>query len=292
MKKLLTSAIQCCCSIIRNTKHQDGLVEKQDIRQFLLKFTGGNVKLTKNNDTGIAFIEIDHAEKKNAMSGKMMVDFRDCVKELETWQEGKGVILHGAGKNFCSGGDIDFLKQMSGEVASNTMSIWMANSLCSMQKLPLVTLCLLTGPTFGGGAEMVAYCDYIVVADNVKYGFVHGKLGITTAWGGATALVQKLGKRKALDLLLTSRIMNAQDCIDIGFADSIVSSEGALEKTVEWFKGKLIHDVQLVRTFKDISNHLTFDNHEEMVKFEILQFSKVFGAPLNKAILSKKIKHV
>lgn len=221
-----------------------------------------------------------------------MVDLKDCVEELKLWQEGKGLIIYGAGKNFCSGGDLDFIKQIPGEIAGSAMGTWMADTLYSIQKLPLISLCLLTGPSLGGGAEIAAHCDYIVVADNVKCGFVHGKIGITTAFGGATALSQKLGKHKTLDLLLTSRIMNAQECIDIGLADVVVKSGNALEEAVEWFKTKLIHDVKLVRAFKETSNYLKPASREQMVKFEIMQLSKVWGAPLNKALLEKKIKHV
>lgn len=221
-----------------------------------------------------------------------MVDLRDCIDELKLWQEGKGMILYGAGKNFCSGGDLDFAKQLPGEIAGPTMGKWMSETLYSLQKLPLITMCLLTGPSLGGGAEIASHCDYIVVADNVKCGFVHGKMGITTAWGGATALSQKLGKHKTLDLLLTSRIMNAQECLDSGFADFIVNSENALQEAVEWFKTRLIHDVQIIRAFKQVTNYLEPASREQMVKDEIMQMSKFWGGPLNRAILAKKIKHV
>lgn len=221
-----------------------------------------------------------------------MVDLKDCIEELELWKDGKGVVIYGAGKNFCSGGDLDFVKQIPGELAANAMGIWMADTLRSMKKLPLISLCLLTGPALGGGAEIATHCDYIVVADNVKCGFVHGRIGITTAWGGATALSQRLGKRKTLDLLLTSKIMNAEECLDVGFADAVVKSENALEEAVEWFKTKLIHDVHLVRAFKEVSNYADSVNYEEMVKSEITQLSKFWGAPLNKSLLEKKIKHV
>lgn len=221
-----------------------------------------------------------------------MVDLRDCIEELEQWQEGKGLVLYGAGKNFCSGGDLDFVKQIPGELAGNAMGTWMADTLYSMQKLPMVSICLLTGPALGGGAEIATHCDYIAVADNVKCGFVHGKIGITTAWGGATALAQKLGRRKALDLLLSSKIMNAKECIDVGFADVVVKSDNAMDEAVEYLKTKLIHDVQLIKAFKEVFSCLEPAEREEMVKFEIVQLSKFWGGPLNRALLEKKIKHV
>lgn len=220
-----------------------------------------------------------------------MVDLRDCIEELQLWQEGKGVIIYGAGKNFCSGGDLDFVKQIPGEKAGSTMGHFMAKTLHSMQKLPLVTMCVLTGPSLGGGAEIATHCDYILVADNVKFGFVHGKIGIPTAFGGTTALTQRIGKYKALDLLLTGKVMNAEECMQVGFADAVVGSENALEQAVEWFKAKLIHDARVVRAFKETCAFLEPGSRKQMVNFEIFQLSKFWGAPLNQSLLAQKIKH-
>ncbi|XP_072375842.1 ethylmalonyl-CoA decarboxylase-like [Diabrotica undecimpunctata] len=97
----------------------------------------------------------------------MYVDFFKCVLELENWKNGKALILYGEGPNFCAGGDLDLQKR-------------------KIRKLPLISVSLLHGATLGGGAEISTFCDYILVSDNTKLGFVQGRMGITTAWGGGT----------------------------------------------------------------------------------------------------------
>lgn len=118
--------------------------------------------------------------------GRMMVDFRDCVEELERWEEGKALILHGKDGNFCSGGDLDFARASGFPEAARGMSTWMQDALTRLHRLPMVSVCLVQGFALGGGAEIAVSCDYILAAENAKLGFVHGKMGIITAWGGAT----------------------------------------------------------------------------------------------------------
>lgn len=189
-----------------NNTDSHNVVEESfsSIREYLSSFKGGKISLNKNSENGIATIVLDNPEKKNAINGNflkyimyfrifsvfssgcMMVDFRDCVEELEKWEEGKGVILCGKGGNFCSGGDLDFARASGNPQGAWRMSTWMQDSLKRLKNLPLISVCLIEGPSLGGGAEISTFCDYIIAADNVKYGFVHGRLGIITAWAGAS----------------------------------------------------------------------------------------------------------
>ncbi|KAK4878114.1 hypothetical protein RN001_010620 [Aquatica leii] len=216
------------------------------IRTKLNKYPGGKVLLEKDDNSGIARIILDHPERCNALSGHMMVELRDCVEDLETWVTGKGVILTGWGTNFCSGADLNFARASSPQDGFD-MSVWMQDVLVRLQKLPLVSCCLVHGASIGGGSELSVFCDYIVAADDVKYGFVQGKMGITTAWGGGTRLALRVGQRKALDLLLTSKVMNARECFGFGIVDAIVSSERALHEVTEWFSKKLRHEREVIR---------------------------------------------
>lgn len=220
----------------------------------------------------------------------MLVDLRDCVEALKSWKEGKGVIIHGAGRNFCSGGNLDFIQQIPDTKSANALSRWTVDTLTAMQKLPLVTLCLLTGPSLGGGAEIATYCDYILVSDNVRCGFVHGKMGITTAWGGATQLVRRIGKHKALDLVLTCKVMNAGECVEVGFANDVVESKAALEQATKWFASKLWLNSALVRAYKETVTAADLYSCEEATEFERCTLAKFWGGPLNQLALKKRAK--
>ncbi|KAK5637940.1 hypothetical protein RI129_012235 [Pyrocoelia pectoralis] len=260
------------------------------IRAKLLNFPGGHVSLVKDHNSGIAELILDHGEKRNAMSGQMMVEFRDCIEDLENWKEGKGLILRGAGCNFCSGGDLDFAK-ISTPQDGLDMSTWMQNALMRLQMLPLVSVCLVHGPCLGGGAEMSIFCDYIIVADDVKFGFVQGKMGIITAWGGGSRLVQRIGHSRALEVLLTSKIMNAEECLSIGLVELVTPSPVDVSKVRDWLKTRLFLPHQITRSFKTIASNTHLYNYGDALKLEREIFAPFWGGTINKEAISRNIKH-
>lgn len=115
-----------------------------------------------------------------------MVDFRRCVEALEAWEDGKGVLLCGMGESFCGGGDLDFARKCNTELDAYCMSNLMQDVLNRLRKLPLLTVALIQGPVIGGGAEITIFCDHVLAVENTKLGFVHARMGITTAWGATT----------------------------------------------------------------------------------------------------------
>ncbi|RZC37384.1 ECH domain containing protein [Asbolus verrucosus] len=265
----------------------------EEIEAFLSRFDSGEIILSnKFFDKGLAVIYFNNPGKKNAVSGKMMVQFRKCVEQLEQWKEGKAVLLCGLGGNFCSGGDLDFARASGTQKSALNMSNWMQDTLRRLQKLPLFSVCLIQGPTLGGGAEISTYCDFIIATEDVKYGFVHGKLGIITAWGGTTRLVKKVGAKKALNLLLTSQILSASDCLDSNIADHIVPVQDCLARAIEWIDTRLQHPPVIVRSFKKAVYQAATDTTENSFNYEKKLFSLTWGSELNRAALAKNIKHV
>ncbi|XP_031331093.1 ethylmalonyl-CoA decarboxylase-like isoform X2 [Photinus pyralis] len=260
------------------------------IRKMLVKFPGGGVSLIKDERSGIAEIVLDYPEIRNGMSGVMMVELRERVLQLENWTSGKGLILRGKGGNFCSGGDLNFAKSSTAEEGL-AMSVWMRDTLTRLQRLPLVSVCLVHGPCLGGGAEMAVFCDYILAAEDVQYGFVHGKMGIVTAWGGGTQLVQRIGRARALDLFLTARVMSAEECVEIGLAEAVVASPVDLSKVTNWLKLRLTLPSQITRAFKTIvsSNHM--NSQEDALNAESETFAPFWGGAMNKEALNRNIKH-
>ena len=118
--------------------------------------TNGEVILKKLDPQrkGIAVISISNHQRKNAMTGSMMVQLAEIVDELETWNEGTAVILHGKDGTFCSGADLTFAKTILTPEQGKEMCSLMHNTLRRLGKLPMISVAAIEGRALGGGAEV------------------------------------------------------------------------------------------------------------------------------------------
>lgn len=278
------------------------------------KYEGGNIELTKDDANGIATIKINHPERRNALSGilnyitdcrdfmvkfnsltgRMMVDLWNAVNVLSNWKDGKGVILYSVGETFCSGGDLNTVRKISNPDDGFKMATLMHKTLTCLHQLPLISVALVQGKALGGGAELATACDFRLFTGKGEIGFVQGKMGVVTGWGGGTRLVQLLGQHRALELLLTSRQVSASEALSLGLANDIVKSVElleAVEETKQWLQLKLNHAPQIVHALKQIVATARAVPYEESLKNERQVFAMLWGGDANKKALEQNIKH-
>ncbi|CAG7728012.1 unnamed protein product, partial [Allacma fusca] len=116
------------------------------VKDHFKQFQGGRVILTKDEDSGVAFICLDHPEKKNSFSGKMMVELNEIISELQGWKSGKGLILHSKGNVFCSGVFLDMAKNfLNDPEQAYWMSFLMQDSCRRFLSLPFISVALVQG---------------------------------------------------------------------------------------------------------------------------------------------------
>nr|CAD7443467.1 unnamed protein product [Timema bartmani] len=265
-----------------------------EIRHSLQQYKGGSIDLTLDDDTSIATLCLNHPEKKNAISGQMMADLEDSVNTLERWSQGKGVILYGSNGMFCSGGDLDMVRQISNPDDGYRMASFMQHLLDRLQKLPIISLALIEGSgALGGGAELAISCDYrLLTSSAAGIGFVHARMGIAPAWGGGIRLVHTVGPHQALDLLLTARVVPPQEAVKIGLVSSIIDSEDSLGQATKWLSEKTKFDTTVVRAIKEIVSNARDDSNCDLLSEERKIFAPLWGGPANKAALLKNIRHI
>nr|SVE78248.1 EOG090X06RW [Daphnia lumholtzi] len=224
----------------------------------------------------------------------MMVNLWNAVNELEDWKSGKGIILHSIGETFCSGGDLNTVRQISNPDEGYKMSTLMHNTLTRLHQLPLISVALIQGKALGGGAELATACDFRLFTENGEIGFVQGRMGVVTGWGGGTRLVQLLGQHRALELLLTSRQIAAPEAVALGLANGITTSSElteAVEEAKQWLQPKLCHAPQIVHALKHIVATARSVPYEESLLNERQVFAMLWGGVANKKALEQNIKH-
>jgi ethylmalonyl-CoA/methylmalonyl-CoA decarboxylase len=250
------------------------------------RYEGGEVKLTLDEITGIATICLDHSEKKNCLSGKMMVELNDAMGKLEKWQRGKGLILYSEGDMFCSGSFLDMVKHLALDPTDGyRVSCLMHDSAIRLRNLPMISVAVVQGLALGGGAELLLATDFRLFTVDTEVAYIQSKMGITTAWGGGMLLKNLIGHAKALDLLLTGRKVKMEEALEIGLANGTVWHESRLEDAHAWLT-KHIHSLpaSVVRATK--KNILANSFAEER---QIL--ASLWGGPPHLDALDRDIKH-
>ncbi len=170
----------------------------------------------------VAWLTIHRPEKRNAIDYDVMdlvdeklniVDLRNDIKVLVVTGEGT--------EAFCSGGDLSVFHNIHTKVEAEKMLSKMAKVLMRIFFFSKPTIAYLNGTAVGGGCEIATACDFRIAAKNVKLGFIQGKLGITTGWGGSTYLLERINRKEALQLLMTAEVFDAKKGLEVGFIDYI-----------------------------------------------------------------------
>lgn len=146
--------------------------------------------------------------------------------------------------------------------------------------LPLLTVALLEGVALGGGAELSLCTDWRLATSTAKIGFVQGRLGISTGWGGGTQLARLIGYRKALEALASTRIYSASEAVEIGLADQILPESDSPLAEAEKFLTKLTRiNAKSTRIFKSTCLRATDSKigTAESLRHEREFFTQVWG---------------
>ncbi|CAH2249731.1 ethylmalonyl- decarboxylase isoform X1 [Pelobates cultripes] len=147
------------CLSLYNSSHG---FDETKIKEKLAQLSGGSIDLRKG-ENGIAELCINNPSRMNAFTGTMMIQLEERISELESWQDGKGLIVYGAGNNFCTGSDLNAVKAISSPKEGIMMCMLMQNTLTRMQRLPLISVALIQGKAMGGGSELCTACDFRLI---------------------------------------------------------------------------------------------------------------------------------
>ncbi|KAJ1505862.1 enoyl CoA hydratase domain-containing protein 1 [Coelomomyces lativittatus] len=210
-------------------------------RQWLRGLDSGTVRLAYHSALPIALITLNHPEKHNALTGKMIAEFADCIDTLEVHRSKlAALIINGASPSYCSGLDLHFVDQhVNTPENARRISALMKDSLSRMSKFPFISFSAIEGVAIGGGAELALATDFRVVTYGTMLQFVHFKLGASTIFGGASRLERLIGQPKALQLLLSCKKLDGDACYKLGMAQWISKSGDSLRTCVDVVAGFL-----------------------------------------------------
>src|SRR5271157_6235232 len=184
-------------------------------------------------DGAIASITLNRPDKRNAISYELIQEILHALQEVQK-SPAHILILTGAGAAFCSGMDLDNLREITKHTEEENLvdSSRMANMFRALYDFPKVTIAAVNGAAIAGGCGLATLCDLTLASAEAKFGYTEVRIGFVPAIV-STFLLRQVGEKRARDLLLTGRILGADEAFRIGLVNEVVAHDKLMERTRE-----------------------------------------------------------
>ena len=189
------------------------------------------IKIAKNNKIGI--VTVNRPESLNAMNKDVVIEFISKIEGLLSEGDIRVIIITGSGeKAFIAGADIKLMQKMNKSEAYEFANLGhkLANTLENSDK-PIIAA--VNGFALGGGSEIALACHIRVASYNAVFAQPEVKIGLLPGWGGTQRLPRIIGKGLANELIITGRNVDAQEALEIGLVNRVVSKEELINTCVD-----------------------------------------------------------
>jgi enoyl-CoA hydratase len=181
-------------------------------------------------DGQVGLIRLNRPKALNALSDALMIELGEALLAFDVQDEIGCIIVSGSEKAFAAGADIsvmagyDYMDVFNGEFITRNWE--------TVRRIRKPVIAAVAGYALGGGCELAMMCDFIIAADNAKFGQPEIKLGIIPGAGGTQRLPRAVSKAKAMDMALTARMMDAQEAERAGLVSRIVPADKLMEEAM------------------------------------------------------------
>jgi 2-(1,2-epoxy-1,2-dihydrophenyl)acetyl-CoA isomerase len=187
---------------------------------------------------GVAVLTLNRPERLNAMSRPMLDALLEALPRLAEDPEVGAVVLTGAGRGFCAGGDVKAMAEGQ-ELGGNTLEE-KAQALRGrmevsrwLHELPKPTIAMVRGAAAGAGLSLAMACDMRIAGDSARFGTAFARVGYSGDFGGSFFLTQLVGTAKARELYFTADLLDAQQALALGLVNRVVPDTRLEEETLE-----------------------------------------------------------
>jgi enoyl-CoA hydratase len=178
----------------------------------------------------IGLITLNRPKQLNALSDALMTELGDALLSFDADQNIGAIVLTGNDKAFAAGADIGAMTEWS------YMDVYKADYITrnweALKRTRKPVIAAVAGFALGGGCEIALACDIVIAADTAKFGQPEIKIGVMPGAGGTQRLPRAIGKAKAMDLILTARMMDAQEAERAGLVSRVVPAEKLLDEAL------------------------------------------------------------
>ena len=196
---------------------------------------------------GLARVTINRPDKLNALNAAVIAELNDAIGHIEGDPGVRGVLLTGAGsKAFVAGADIGEIRDQ-GAMEGQARSLVGQRMMRRLERCGKPVVAAVNGFALGGGCELAMACHIRIASDTAKFGQPEVKLGIGPGYGGTVRLPRLVGRGRALELLLTGAMIDAQEAWRIGLVNRVVPADRLLEESEQLLRSILQNGPLAVR---------------------------------------------
>jgi enoyl-CoA hydratase len=225
----------------------------------------------------VATITINRPNKLNALNRDTIQELSEAFSDLDADSDIKTIILTGSGeKAFVAGADIsefaDFSVKQGGKLAAKGQKLLFD----LVENLSTPVIAAINGFALGGGLELAMSCHFRVASDNARMGLPEVSLGVIPGYGGTQRLPQLIGKGRAMELIMTASMINAEQALSYGLVNHVVP-QGELLELCEKLAGKISNNSSVAIGHAIKAVNAGFKHDSNGYASEIKAFGECFG---------------
>lgn len=222
----------------------------------------------------VGLVTLNRPKALNALNSTVM---REVIAALQAFDENPNIgaiVLTGSEKAFAAGADIKEMQSKS-YIEAFTEDFFAGWEAVSRTRKPVIAA--VAGYALGGGCELAMMCDFIIAADNAKFGQPEITLGVMPGMGGSQRLTRLVGKSKAMDMCLTGRMMDADEAERAGLVSRVVAAGELIEEALKAAEKIATFSLPAVMMAKEAVNRAYETTLSEGLRFERRVFHSMFA---------------
>ncbi|WP_417740834.1 enoyl-CoA hydratase [Salipiger sp.] len=180
-------------------------------------------------DDHVATITLNRPDALNALNSHLLQELAQALGELDGNDKVRCIIVTGSAKAFAAGADIKEMSEKS--FVDMYLGDFFEPATDAVARVRKPIIAAVAGYALGGGCELAMMCDFIIAADNAKFGQPEINLGVIAGIGGTQRLTRYVGKSKSMDMHLTGRFMDAEEAERAGLVSRIVPAKQLMDET-------------------------------------------------------------
>jgi len=224
----------------------------------------------------VGLITLNRPKALNALSSPLMAELTQALDAFEADSSIGAMVLTGSEKAFAAGADI---KEMQTKTWSEAyMEDFITAGWERLTRCRKPVIAAVAGFALGGGCEVAMMCDFIIAADNAKFGQPEVNLGIPPGAGGTQRLTRFVGKSKSMEMCLTGRFMDAEEAERAGLVSRVVPAADLLDDAIKTAEAIASKSMAANMIIKEAVNRAYETTLSEGVRFERRMFHSCFGS--------------